>query len=573
MKKIIYPDTSAVDYTYDGNGNIKDIKSGATTYAEYNSYTAVGGPLLIDYANDKANSTYQYLPQNNRLFSLTTNGTQGGLINISYGYDDAGNITGISDYMDSAKTRTYVYDESDRLTSAASVSYGGTLTYQYDKIGNMTYNSRKGNYSYTDPDHVHAVTQAGADTYTYDNNGNMTSGGNRTLTHDYDNRPTTITMGAYVVDSVYDAMGSRVTKTVSGQTTKYIGQLYECTGGVCTKYIFAGTKRIAQVKGTDTFYYHTDHLESSTVITDQNGNKVEELLYYPFGEILSDSSPSKVRYKYAGHEFDSESQLIYMGARYYDPKLARFVSADPVVPVRVELSNYRDFKLTQFRQLTNPQALNRYSYVVNNPIVFRDPLGLNWVTNVSTGLGIGSAVAGTVALANPAAKPVAAGVSALSAGFSYWANQTGRMSDSEAARNIGLAATDLSGAGLEARGFINLGNLIGIISRALGIANTGIDAAKAAGEKTQAPGPADAAKASNPANAGTNNTEAVNHGNNNNGTDGQTGKKSETESLSPPNLNLGTAASEAAAPPPPVNNPGSSGVTSPPPPQPIYSGC
>ncbi|MBI5194558.1 MAG: hypothetical protein HZA08_14140, partial [Nitrospirae bacterium] len=407
VKKIIYPDTPAteVDYTYDGNGNIKDIKSGTTTYADYNSYTAVGDPLSIDYGNDKVNSMYQYLPQNNRLFSLTTNSTTQGLINISYNYDNVGNIRIISDSITPSRTRMYTYDELDRLIDVNSQLYGGYLLYQYDKIGNMTYNCRKGNYEY-DSDHPHAVKRikingVTVESYIYDANGNMTSRVGKTLTYDYDNRPLRVNYGSTYVDSVYDALGNRVTKTVSGQVTKYIGQMYECTGGVCMKYIFAGTKRIAQVKGSNTYYYHTDHLESSTVITDQNGNKVEELLYYPFGEILSDSSPTKVRYKFAGHEFDAETELIYMKARYYDPKLARFISADPVVPLRIDLNNFKDFKMTQFRQLTNPQALNRYSYVVNNPIVFRDPFGLKsraseWGSNALNIIGYGAGIAAMV---------------------------------------------------------------------------------------------------------------------------------------------------------------------------------
>jgi RHS repeat-associated protein len=365
VKKIIYPDVPAteVDYTYDGNGNIKDIKSGATTYADYNSYTAVGDPLSIDYGNDKVNSRYQYIPENNRLFQLTTDSVvQGGLINISYNYDNVGNIRLISDNIIPSRTRMYVYDDIDRLIEANSQLYGGNMVYQYDKIGNMLYNCRKGYYEY-DSDHPHAVKRikrngATVESYNYDLNGNMTDGGGRTLTYDYDNRPTSIIYNGTATVNVYDATGNRIQKMISAPSqdiTKYIGQLYECNGGQCTKYIFAGTKRIAQVKGTETYYYHTDHLESSTVITDQNGNKVEELIYYPFGEILTDSSPTSVRYKFAGHEFDSETELIYMGARYYDPKLARFISADTIVPFPFY-----------------PQSLNRFSYTLNNPIVLRE---------------------------------------------------------------------------------------------------------------------------------------------------------------------------------------------------------
>jgi YD repeat-containing protein len=183
VKKIIYPDNAGVDYTYNGNGNIKDIRSGTQTYADYNSYNAVSSPLLVTYGNG-VTTQYQYYTENNRLFSITTSRQSTGFMNLSYAYDNAGNITGITDYLDNTKTRTYVYDDLDRLTSATSTSYGGTLTWQYDKIGNMTYNSRYGNYVYGDPLHKHAVTQAGADTYTYDANGNMISGAGRTLTYD-----------------------------------------------------------------------------------------------------------------------------------------------------------------------------------------------------------------------------------------------------------------------------------------------------------------------------------------------------------------------------------------------------
>jgi len=232
VKKIIYPDTSAVDYTYNGNGNIKDIKSGATTYADYNSYTAVGDPLSIDYGNDKVNSMYQYIPQNNRLYSLTTNSvTQGELINISYNYDNVGNIRIISDSLTPSRTRMYTYDNLDRLIDANSQMYGGYLLYQYDKIGNMTYNCRKGNYEY-DSDHPHAVKRikrngVTVESYYYDANGNMTSRVGKTLTYDYDNRPKRINYGSTYVDSAYDALGNRVTKTVSGQVTESKGSVLD----------------------------------------------------------------------------------------------------------------------------------------------------------------------------------------------------------------------------------------------------------------------------------------------------------------------------------------------------------
>ncbi|MCP4266743.1 MAG: hypothetical protein GY777_14435 [Candidatus Brocadiaceae bacterium] len=60
-------------------------------------------------------------------------------------------------------------------------------------------------------------------------------------------------------------------------TTIYIGKLYEEKGGNTTKFIFAGGTKIASKTSTDTYYYHQDHLGSSSVITNSNGVKVEEI--------------------------------------------------------------------------------------------------------------------------------------------------------------------------------------------------------------------------------------------------------------------------------------------------------
>ena len=174
-----------------------------------------------------------------------------------------------------------------------------------------------------------------------------------TAVYDYDNRVTSI--GS--TTNVYDYTGQRVKKN----STIYIGKLYECNNGVCTKHIFAGSQRVASKKitdtGTDTNYYHTDHLGSSTVITNASGNKVQETYYYPFGETRV-STGNATNYKYTGQEEDPETGLYYYGARYYDPIIGRFISADTIVP------NFAD-----------PQSLNRYSYVENNPLRYIDPTG------------------------------------------------------------------------------------------------------------------------------------------------------------------------------------------------------
>jgi len=197
--------------------------------------------------------------------------------------------------------------------------------------------------------------------YTYDANGNLVSqkdaNGNMTtragvnISYNYDNKPTSIGSTTFV----YDYSGQRVKKN----STVYIGKLYECTGGSCNKYIFAGHNRIALVTSSNaTYYYHTDHLGSSSVMTDQNGAKYGEFYYHPYGKRWYTSGGSNIRHKFTGQELDDETGLYYYGARYYDPAIGRFVSADSIV-----------------QDYTDPQTLNRYSYCRNNPLIYVDPSG------------------------------------------------------------------------------------------------------------------------------------------------------------------------------------------------------
>ncbi|MDA8215406.1 MAG: hypothetical protein M0Z64_09055 [Nitrospiraceae bacterium] len=178
----------------------------------------------------------------------------------------------------------------------------------------------------------------------------MTQRPNQTITYDYDNRPTSINSTTFI----YDYSGQRVKKN----NTIYIGKLYECISGTCTKYIFAGSSRIASKTASNTYYYHTDHLGNSSIITDAAGNKVEEIYYYPFGGTRLNQGSVNVKHKYTGQEEDAETGLYYYNARYYDPILGRFISADTIV------GNPRD-----------PQDLNRYTYAGNNPLIYIDPSG------------------------------------------------------------------------------------------------------------------------------------------------------------------------------------------------------
>src|SRR2546425_5632828 len=293
--------------------------------------------------------------------------------NLTYGYDNKGNVTAITDTING--NQTFGYDELDRLTSATGPY--GSHTYSYNEIGNLSFNPLVGNYTYPTSGassvRPHAVSTAGSNFYSYDANGNRTCVSSdqtcanpiQTLTYDYENRPASITSGGVTTTMVYDGDGGRVKKIAGNVTVRYIGKLYECDNATCVKYIFAGDKRIAvkQVSNGLVDYYHQDHLGSSSVVTHgTTGAQEENITYYPYGAARTNTSgttpPTDVPYKYNGKELDNSTGLSFYGARYYEATLGRFISADTIVP-----------------SAADPQSLNRYSYVRNNPIVLTDPTG------------------------------------------------------------------------------------------------------------------------------------------------------------------------------------------------------
>jgi RHS repeat-associated protein len=121
-------------------------------------------------------------------------------------------------------------------------------------------------------------------------------------------------------------------------------------------------------------FYHPDHLGSSSVTTDRRGALVEEIAYYPFGELrhrhlAAGAAPAE--YDFTGKETDDESGLVYHGARFYDPAAGRFLSVDPLIgnPAALEAEKLGEL-------LASPQKLGVYTYVLNNPVRYFDPDGL-----------------------------------------------------------------------------------------------------------------------------------------------------------------------------------------------------
>ena len=120
---------------------------------------------------------------------------------------------------------------------------------------------------------------------------------------------------------------------------------------------------LTTVQASSIHYLHPDHLGGTGVVTDEQ-NKTEEIIDYDsFGAIRQNQSKDfNEKRKFAGHEYDVVSGLSYMQSRYYNSRLGKFISIDPLF-----LSG--DF------DLSDPQSMNGYSYVTNNPLRYRDPDG------------------------------------------------------------------------------------------------------------------------------------------------------------------------------------------------------
>jgi RHS repeat-associated protein len=123
-----------------------------------------------------------------------------------------------------------------------------------------------------------------------------------------------------------------------------------------------GEANAAPVYNPVFYYYHTDHLGSSNVLTDRSGNVVQHYGFATFGQMFyqQNTSAFPVSNRYTGQIADDETGLYYYGGRYYDPQLGRFIQPDPMVP-----------------DPTDSQSLNRYSYCGNNPLNEIDPTGFD----------------------------------------------------------------------------------------------------------------------------------------------------------------------------------------------------
>jgi RHS repeat-associated protein len=301
----------------------------------------------------------------------------GNVEDFNYGFNSGtannGNIAFMTATGTQAFNRSYTYDSLNRLSTMADSNTSQTcrgLSWNYDAWGNRS--DQNVTAGACGQSHVGVLSNNRLlSPYTYDAAGNMTYDGTTTYTYDAENRIiSAVNSTSGTTTYVYDATGRRVEKSTSTGKIEYIYDLgskvvteyYVGMGGYTgwgNGYVYLNGNLLAQYANSTTYFVHKDHLGSTRLVTGVNQAISDNLDFLPFGEQYSGSSVTT--HKFTGDERDSETSLDHTLFRKYSSQLGRWTSPDPLGG-----------------SVDNPQSLNRYSYVLDNPLNYVDPLGLDF---------------------------------------------------------------------------------------------------------------------------------------------------------------------------------------------------
>ena len=328
--RLTWPDSFYVTYSYDDANRMDLVKeNGSTTLADY-SYDSMSRRTGLSRSNGD-NTAYTFEADSD-LASITHNGLPGTAPVFSYSRNGVHQIL-----SETVNLATLMWQPPTN----ENVSYVHNTLNQYSSVG--------------------GVSQS------YDQKGNLTGDGTWTFTYDAENRLKTASKSGSSVSYSYDGIGRRISKTVNSTTTDYLldgnEEIAEYSGStLLRRYVYGPSvdDRILRYEGSgvaasnERFYYANQ--QNSTVMTvDGNGAITDTFTYSPYGE---SSVSSGEPFRYTGRRLDDETGLYYYRARYYSPKLGRFLQTDP-------MANFDD--------------LNRNVYVRNDPVNRVDNMGL-WST-------------------------------------------------------------------------------------------------------------------------------------------------------------------------------------------------
>nr|WP_262915022.1 RHS repeat-associated core domain-containing protein [Ornithobacterium rhinotracheale] len=141
------------------------------------------------------------------------------------------------------------------------------------------------------------------------------------------------------------------------------------------------------VEEKNLYFYHPDHLGSSSYITDRIGKISQHTEYIAFGEVLFDehTTETNMPYLFNGKELDSETGLYYYGARYYDARVSLWLNVDPLADFNPFYNSEHYIDGQHNRGIYNPNNLNPYIYCYQSPSMYTDPNGKQGVPGAVLG--------------------------------------------------------------------------------------------------------------------------------------------------------------------------------------------
>ena len=373
--------------TYSANG--KEIGQSTTTIDKLNRTTF----SAVKLGSKTFTSEYHFAAGGygtGSVTNLVASITQPGC-NCGYGYDDNGNIASATL---NGKWTGYTYDALGQLiqvndhSDTRSGENGTTWTYSYDLGGNILKKERFAyadtttpletvTYTYGDANWRDKLTAVNGNAIRYDAIGNPLSDGTWTYTWQNGRQLQKMQKSGVTAEFVYNADGLRVQKTVNGVATKYTlhgKNVVHMTSGTDELHFFYDAQnKPAVVIFNGIAYAYLYDLQGDVIgLVDNNGTQMVSYTYDAWGKMLSKtgtlaSTLGTIQpFRYRGYALDEETELYYNQSRFYNPSIARFITADTTGVLTASL-----------KSLTEK---NLFAYCDNNPVMRKDIDGAFWDT-------------------------------------------------------------------------------------------------------------------------------------------------------------------------------------------------
>ncbi len=352
--KITYPNNEEVKRVYDNDNRLEKVTDGAgnETKFSYDADSSLTATIFPSASGDEDTYGYNEADQITQV-KMAKGATSLGTLTYTRDGDGQVKTTTTTGLTGEAKSKE-VYDPSNRLTEANG------LAYTYDNANNPTKIEGKGTYAYNEADELETGPEL---KYTYNNNGQRTKtepakGTATTYAYDQAGNLTEVKRGAEIEDSfTYDGNNLRQSQTIKGATTHLTWDTAETLPLVLedetNNYIYGPHGLpIEQTNKTATLYLHHDQQGSTRLLTNTSGNTETAYGYSPFGT-PSTKGAATTPLLYDAQYTNTDTGLIYLRARTYDPQAAQYLSVDPALQTTGE----------------------PYAYANDNPLNSADPNG------------------------------------------------------------------------------------------------------------------------------------------------------------------------------------------------------